>query len=71
MFSGGTMNTSDKPEASKRQSLSAEEKQARIVLQKANAQAAVNDYRDAEQKTRDRTATLRAERLAREQSKEN
>jgi hypothetical protein len=71
MFSGDTMNTPDKPEATKRKPLSAEEKQARIVLQKANAQAAVKDYRDAEQNTRDRTAKLRAERLAREQAKEN
>ena len=65
------MNTPDKPEATKRKPLSAEERQARIVLQKANAQAAVKDYRDEEQYTRDRTAKLRAERLAREQAKEN
>ncbi|MEJ2117719.1 MAG: hypothetical protein P8Z80_01015 [Pseudolabrys sp.] len=65
------MSTPDKPEAPKRKPLSAEEKQARIVLQKATAQAALQDYRDAEQKTRDRMARLRAERLAREQAEEN
>jgi hypothetical protein len=65
------MSTPDKPEAPKRKPLSAEEKQARIVLQRATAQAALQDYRDAEQKTRDRTAKLRAERLAREQAEEN
>jgi len=65
------MSTPDKTEVTKRKPLSAEEKQARIVLQKANAQAALQDYRDAEQKTRDRTAKLRAERLAREQAEEN
>jgi len=56
------MSTPDKTEVTKRKPLSAEEKQARIVLQKANAQAALQDYRDAEQNTRDRTAKLRAER---------
>ena len=65
------MNEPDKTEVIKRKPLSAEEKQARIVLQKATAQAALQDYRDAEQKTRDRTAKLRAERLAREQAKED
>ena len=65
------MSTPDRTEVTKRTPLSAEEKQARIVLQKANAQAALQDYRDAEQKTRDRTAKLRAERLAREQTEEN
>ena len=65
------MTTPDKTEVIKRNPLSAEEKQARIVLQRADAQAALKDYRNGEQKTRDRTETLRAERLAREQAEEN
>jgi hypothetical protein len=36
--------------------------------QKANAPLAVREYREAEQVLRDRTAQLRAERLARETS---
>ena len=37
-----------------------------LQLQKADAPVAMREYREAEQALRDRTAKLRAERLARE-----
>ena len=44
----------------------AEARVKQLQLQKADAPVAMREYREAEQALRDRTAKLRAERLARE-----
>jgi len=60
------MTDSDTPEPPQRKPLTAEEKQALVVRRKADAEAAMQQYRADAQATRDRTAKLRAERLERE-----
>jgi hypothetical protein len=49
-----------------RKPLTAEEKQERKAQKALEGAAALNEYRDQEMATRDRTAKLREERLARE-----
>jgi hypothetical protein len=49
----------------------AEERFKQRELQKADAPVAMREYRDAEQALRDKTAKLRAERLARESAKKH
>jgi hypothetical protein len=62
------MSDSDAYDPTQRTPLSAEEKQARAVARKADANAAMDEYRADEEATRQRTVKLRAQRLERQKS---